>query len=85
MRIGQRAVYDTDAAKKPVNLSVNSDLLDKARALGVNLSQLLEEQLARAVREETGKRWLVENRAAIEAYNAYVEKHGVFSEGLRSF
>lgn len=25
------------------------------------------------------------NRAALDAYNRHVEKHGVFSEGLRSF
>jgi len=29
--------------------------------------------------------WLRKYRAALEAYNEHVERHGVFSEGLRSF
>lgn len=31
------------------------------------------------------KEWLERNEAALEAYNGYIEEHGVFSEGLRSF
>ena len=30
-------------------------------------------------------KWLKRNRAALDAYNEYAEKHGVFSDGLRSF
>jgi post-segregation antitoxin (ccd killing protein) len=29
--------------------------------------------------------WLRTNRAALDAYNEHVEKHGVFGDGLRSF
>jgi len=29
--------------------------------------------------------WLRKNRAALDAYNEHVEKHGVFSDELRSF
>lgn len=29
--------------------------------------------------------WLRKNRGALRAYNAHIEKQGVFSEGLRSF
>ncbi|MEW6689563.1 MAG: type II toxin-antitoxin system CcdA family antitoxin [Pseudomonadota bacterium] len=38
--------------------------------------------LARAMRR---KAWLRRNRAALEACNDHVKKHGVFSDGLRSF
>lgn len=31
------------------------------------------------------RRWLEENRPAIDAYNRRVEQHGVFSLGLRRF
>ena len=34
---------------------------------------------------EEGEAWLKKNRAALEAYNEHVEKHGVFSDGLRLF
>jgi post-segregation antitoxin (ccd killing protein) len=31
------------------------------------------------------RRWLTQNRAAIDAYNAHVERDGVFSDRLRLF
>jgi antitoxin CcdA len=30
-------------------------------------------------------RWREENREAIAAYNEYVDEHGTFSDGVRSF
>lgn len=72
-------------AKKATNLSIRSDLLEQARALDINLSSELEKHLAEVIRQRQGEQWLKENREAIEAYNRYVEKHGVWSDGLRSF
>jgi NAD(P)-dependent dehydrogenase (short-subunit alcohol dehydrogenase family) len=40
---------------------------------------------ASAPREKQRAQWLAENRTAVEAYNDHVEKHGVFSDVLRSF
>lgn len=77
--------YDTHAPKRPANLSVNGDLLAKAREMDINLSATLELALAAALREKQKAKWLAENKAAIDAYNDHVEKHGVFSDGLRSF
>lgn len=71
--------------KKPANLSVDEGLLARARRLKLNLSQVLEAGLAEAIRRQEGEAWLKKNRAALEAYNEHVEKHGVFSDGLRSF
>jgi len=71
--------------KKPTNLSVDERLLARARSLKLNLSQLLEAGIAEALRREERAQWLRRNRAALEAYNDHVEKHGVFSDGLRSF
>jgi len=77
--------YDTKAAKKATNLSVNSDLLRRARELDVNLSAVMEEALLAVVKRRLGERWLAENREAIAAYNEHVEAHGVFSDGVRAF
>lgn len=44
-----------------------------------------EDPLARAVHDRDARAWLRRNRGALAAYNRQVEKHGVFSEGLRSF
>lgn len=79
------ATYDASAPKKAANLSVNSDLLEQAKALNINLSRTLEQGLEEQIRAEKRKRWLEENREGIEAYNRHVEEHGVFSEGMRTF
>jgi antitoxin CcdA len=71
--------------KKAANLSVDERLLARARRLKLNLSRVLEDGLAQAIRREESAAWLRRNRAALEAYNEHVEKHGVFSDGLRSF
>lgn len=72
-------------AKKPVNLSVNSDLLAMARKLKINLSATMEAALAEVVKRKQCELWLAENRTAIEAYNERVDMDGVFSDGLRKF
>jgi len=81
----QDALYDPTAAKRPANLSVNSDLLRHARELHINLSQTLEEGLVQILRQKRGEAWLRDNREALDAYNAHIERDGVFSDGLRSF
>lgn len=71
--------------KKPTNLSIRGDLLEQARALDINLSSELERRLVEVIRKRRGEQWLAENREAIEAYNRYVEKHGIWSDGLRTW
>lgn len=73
------------ASKKPTNLSLSADLLLEARALDINLSAALDEALAGIIRKRRAEAWLEENRAAMDAYNDHVERHGVFSDGLRGF
>ena len=78
-------VYDRDAPKKATNLTLNTDLLKKARSLGINLSATVEQTLEEIVRKQLAERWLAENREAIDAYNDAVDRHGVFSDGIRRF
>ena len=80
-----QAYYKRDAPKKPVNLSLNSDLLKLSKELGLNLSGVAEEAIAEAVRSCLEESWLKENAKAIQAYNKRVESQGVFSDGLRNF
>lgn len=77
--------YDHQAPKRPANLSINADLLAKARDLKINLSATLEQALVEVLRQRQREQWLAENQAAIDAYNQQVEAQGVFSDGLRSF
>lgn len=80
----QRA-SDNKHRKKAVNLSVSGDLLRQARALDINLSQLLEERLIETVREAKEKAWREENRQAIEEYNALIAERGSFGDHHRRF
>jgi antitoxin CcdA len=79
------ALYDRTATKKPTRVSVNSDLLEKAHDLGVDLDVTLEEALVMEVHKRQRDAWLDENREAIETYNQHVAQHGVFSAGSRGF
>lgn len=71
--------------KTPTNLSIREDLVRDAKALGLNLSELVEDAIETAVREARGASWLAENQEAIADYNAFVGKHGSFSDGRRRF
>ena len=77
--------YNTQAPKKPTNVSINSDLLEKARGLNINLSATLEHALAEQLRAEQRAQWLRENADAIQAYNQFVETNGTFSDSVRKF
>lgn len=79
------SLYDLNAPKKPTNLSINSDLLKKAKDLDINLSAALEQALTNQLKERQAQLWLEQNKAAITAYNQSVEERGVFSDGLRGF
>jgi antitoxin CcdA len=71
--------------KTATNLSVRADLVRAARALNLNLSEVLEAALEEAVREGERRAWLAENQAAIDDYNRQVEERGVFSDDWRQF
>lgn len=67
-------LYDEKAPKKAVNLSINCDLLHKARMLKINLSHTLEDRLIDLLKEAEQKNWLDKNKNAIEEYNKRVER-----------
>jgi antitoxin CcdA len=71
--------------KKPANLSVDSVLLEEAKRMKLNLSQIFETSLDAAICQRRREEWLKNNRAALDAYNEHIEADGVFSDGLRSF
>ena len=71
--------------KKPVNVSIDANLVAEARKLNINLSQTLEKAVISELREAQREKWLRDNRRAVQAHNQRVEEHGVFSEGVRGF
>lgn len=77
--------YDRNAPKKPTNLTVNSDLLLKAKELKINISSVLEHALAEKVAQAKQDAWLLQNAESIAAYNRNIEESGLFSDSARTF
>ena len=71
--------------KRATNVSINQGLLEEARALEINLSATLEKALEAEVRARKREKWLAENREAIAAYNARIERDGMLSDHVRAF
>lgn len=57
----------------------------QARALGINLSQTLEQELARLVRAAKAKAWADENGDAIESQARWIATHDLLSDHYRFF
>jgi len=71
--------------KGRVNLTVREDLLREARRQKLNLSRLAEEAIETAIRKLKIDRWREENREAIEQYNDYIKRYGVWGARSRRF
>jgi len=80
-----QTVYDKTAAKKATNLSINSNLLNQARELNINLSSTLEHALEQKIRQAVHESWLNDNRIALENCNSLAEEHGLFADKHRPF
>jgi len=77
--------YDLGSPKRPTNLTVNSDLLNQAKSLNINISAVLETALADIVRQKKQSVWKQENAESIENYNNHIGSFGVFSDAVRTF
>ena len=72
------ASYDRSAPRRPVNLSLNEDLLSRARSLTRNLSATVEELLAGFVQQEHARCRNEDKQLdqVIDALNEFHELHG---------
>jgi antitoxin CcdA len=71
--------------RRATNLSLDEKLVAEARDLDLNLSRIVEDRLRQVVKEERARRWLEENRTGFEAFERFVEKHGIFNEDERDW
>ena len=74
--------YNTNAPRRPVNLTANSDLVNMVRSENGNLSRLLEQTMITFLTERELYRWKEENRAAFDSYNRMIAERGALSEDL---
>jgi len=51
-------IYNINAPKKPTNLTVNTDLLNQAKDLNLNISSILEAALTDVVKQKKKKNGL---------------------------
>ena len=71
--------------RKATNVSLDSELLETAKQLGINISRSAEAGLRDAVLNRQAEIWKKENSAAIQASNDYVETHGIPLASHRKF
>ncbi len=68
--------------KRRANVTVDAEILAKAKAFGIGLSETLDTALRQRVKDEEARRWHEDNKDAIDAFSRYVEEHGTFAEQL---
>ncbi|MEY4982943.1 MAG: hypothetical protein RIR62_1209 [Pseudomonadota bacterium] len=73
------------ADRRSTSLTLDADLLDQARALGVNISRAAEAGVLAAVKAEKARRWKEENAEAVAAYNRWIEENGLPNRSVRLF
>lgn len=75
----------TNAPKKATNLTLNTKVLEAARALGMNISQTVDGLLADEVKRLYWEKWNAENSEAIEHYNQRIKREGLPLAKYRTF
>ena len=80
-----RRVRTAMSGKRAVNLSLSTDVLEAAKNLEINISQICDNYLREFVRREQERKWREDHADFIGAYNATIEKEGLPLDEWRSF
>jgi antitoxin CcdA len=80
-----RTAVPSRPTRRAANVTLPEPLIHEAKALGINISQACERGLAASVAEARAAAWLKENRPALDAWNDYVEEHGIPLAEFRQF
>ena len=75
----------TSSSKKATNITLSQEVVDDAKALGLNLSKTCERLLRETIRIEKERRWADEHADFIAAYNQSVQDNGLALEQWRTF
>ncbi len=76
--------YDMGARRRSVSLTINGDLLAKAREAGINVSRTAEAALAAALADHRNARLRTEIAQDLRELEEYVEKYGSPAAELRT-
>lgn len=72
-------------SKRATNLTLSSDVLDAAKQLDLNISQICDNYLRQVVRREEERKWREDHADFIAAYNATIEAEGLPLDEWKSF
>lgn len=81
----KRHVRTSLSGKRAINLSLSSDVLDAARQLDINISQVCDNYLREVIRYEQGRKWREDHAEFIAAYNATIEAEGLPLDEWKNF
>lgn len=81
----QSSARTRQSPKRATNLSLSADVLEGAKSLQINISQLCDSYLRQVVRQEQERRWREEHADFIAAYNATLETEGLPLDEWRTF
>ncbi len=71
--------------KRATNVTLSADVLDAAKALELNISQVCDNHLRQMVTQEQERRWRSDHADFIVAYNATIEAEGLPLDQWRTF
>jgi len=77
-----RLDYNKHAPRRPVNLTANSDLVQRVRSEKGNLSALFEQSMIAFLADRQLMSWKEENKASFDSYNRMIEERGPLSEDI---
>ena len=75
----------SNTARRTIKLMLDSNVVDEAAALNINISRAAQAGIAKAIAHETSRLWLEENAKAIESSHEYVDKNGLPLAKYRQF
>lgn len=71
--------------KRPVNLSLDAELVEAAKDLKINVSEACQRGLSEELRRVREAKWLEENLPAMRAWNDWIEKNGMPYDEYRQY
>jgi len=74
--------YNVQAVRRPVNLTANSDLIERVRSEKGNLSALFEQSMITFLAERELMRWKEDSQSSFNSYNQMIEARGTLSEDI---
>ena len=79
------AEHRSPSSKRAANLTLSTEVLADAKALGINISKACDLHLRELVRKEKEARWKAEHADFIQAYNQTVAEESLPLDAWRTF